>query len=150
MMRDIAGASQRYEQYHFDKMFYVIGDQQDLYMKQFSKIVSLMDLPFADKLQHINFGRVAGMSTRKGDVKFLEEILDMAKDAMFAQMQQNPEKLQTIEDPDYTADQIGMTCVKIQDMQAKRWVGCVSCYVRCSTVVAGLLGDIRTSLIRSE
>ena len=122
MMRDIAGASQRYEQYRFDKMFYVVGDQQDLYMKQLFKITSLMGLPFSDKLQHINFGRVGGMSTRKGDVKFLEEILDMAKEAMLAQMQQNAEKLQNIEDPDYTADQIGMTCVKIQDMQAKRCV----------------------------
>ncbi|KZT05980.1 arginyl-tRNA synthetase [Laetiporus sulphureus 93-53] len=120
IMRDIAGAYQRYEEYKFDKMIYVVGDQQDLHVAQFFKIVSLMRAPFADMVEHVNFGRVNGMSTRKGDVKFLDEILDMAKGAMLSQMQQNAEKLQQIEDPESTADEIGMTCIKIQDMQAKR------------------------------
>ncbi|KAJ7620545.1 arginyl-tRNA synthetase [Mycena polygramma] len=124
MVRDIAGAIQRFEKYNFDKMIYVVGDQQDLHCAQLFKILKLMDAPFADNLEHINFGRVKGkgngtMSTRKGDVKFLEDILDMAK-AMLSQMQTNVEKFNNVEDPDATSDQIGMTCVKIQDMQAKR------------------------------
>ncbi|CAL1710474.1 unnamed protein product [Somion occarium] len=120
IMRDIAGVFQRYEQYKFDKHIYVVGDQQELHVAQFFKIVSLLNAPFADRLEHVSFGRVNGMSTRKGDVKFLDEILDTAKEAMLAQMQQKEEKFKDIEDPDYTADQIGMTCVKVQDMQAKR------------------------------
>ena len=122
IVRDIAGAYQRYDQYHFDKMLYVVGDQQDLHVAQFFKILSLMKAPFADTLEHINFGRVIGMSTRKGDVKFLEEILDMSKEAMLAQMMSNPEKYNLVDNPDETSDQIGMTCVKIQDMQSKRFV----------------------------
>lgn len=120
IVRDIAGAIQRYEKYKFDKMIYVIGDQQDLHVAQFFKILSLMELPFADKLEHVNFGRVNGMSTRRGEVKFLDEILDMSKEAMMAQMKSNDEKFKLIEDPEETSDQIGMTCVKIQDMQSKR------------------------------
>ncbi|KAJ6482894.1 arginyl-tRNA synthetase [Mycena vitilis] len=125
MVRDIAGAVQRFEKYKFDKMIYVVGDQQDLHCAQLFKILKLMDAPFADNLEHINFGRVKGkgnetMSTRKGDVRFLEDILDMAKEAMLSQMQTNVEKFNNVEDPDSTSDQIGMTCVKIQDMQAKR------------------------------
>jgi arginyl-tRNA synthetase len=119
-MRDIAGAIERYEKYKFDKMIYVVGDQQDLHVAQFFKILSLMKLPFADTLEHVNFGKVKGMSTRRGDVKFLEDILDTAKEAMLEQMQKNEKKMQEIEDPEYTADQVGMTCVKIQDMQARR------------------------------
>jgi len=53
-------------------------------------------------------------------VKFLEEILDMAKEAMLAQMQSNEAKFALVEDPEGTSDQVGMTCVKIQDMQSKR------------------------------
>lgn len=121
IMRDIAGIFQRYEEHHFDKHIYVIGDQQELHVAQFFKIVSLLHAPFADRLEHVSFGRVLGMSTRKGDVKFLEEILDTAKEAMLVQMQSKEDKFKDIEDPDATADQIGMTCVKIQDMQAKRY-----------------------------
>ena len=51
---------------------------------------------------------------------FLKDILDAAKDAMLAQAQATPERYATLEDPEYTSDQIGMTAVKIQDMQAKR------------------------------
>ncbi|EPQ60480.1 arginyl-tRNA synthetase [Gloeophyllum trabeum ATCC 11539] len=120
IMRDIAGAFQRYEEYKFDKMIYVVGNQQEAHVAQFFRILSLLDAPFADRLEHVSFGKVNGMSTRKGDVKFLEEILDMAKEAMLAQMQQKEDKFQDVEDPDATADQIGMTCVKIQDMRAKR------------------------------
>ncbi len=60
------------------------------------------------------------MSTRTGEVKFLEEILDMSQEAMLTQMKTAEEKFKEIEDPDYTSDQIGMTCVKVQDMHAKR------------------------------
>ncbi|KAF8074734.1 arginyl-tRNA synthetase [Lyophyllum atratum] len=120
IMRDIAGAIQRYDQYHFDKMIYVVGDQQDLHVAQFFKILSLMGTPFVDQLEHVNFGKIHGMSTRKGEVKFLEDILDASRDAMLAQMMKNEEKAKEISDPSYTSDQVGMTCVKIQDMQAKR------------------------------
>lgn len=60
-MRDIAGAIQRYETYKFDKMIYVVGDQQDLHVAQFFKILALMDVPFAGQLEHVNFGKIHGM-----------------------------------------------------------------------------------------
>jgi arginyl-tRNA synthetase len=83
---------------------------------QLFKILELMDVPFADRLEHINFGKVKGkekgMSTRHGEVKFLDEILDMAKEAQLSQMRTNPDKFNNVEDPDATSDQLGMTCVK--------------------------------------
>lgn len=79
-----------------------------------------MGAPCAGRLEHINFGKVQGMSTRNGEVKFLDEILDMAQEAMFTQMSTNEHKFSDVDDPTFTSDQIGMTCVKIQDMQAKR------------------------------
>lgn len=53
-------------------MIYVVGDQQDLHFKQFFKILELMGEQFVDRLEHVNFGRVNGMSTRKGEVKVSE------------------------------------------------------------------------------
>ncbi|KAJ7146096.1 hypothetical protein C8R44DRAFT_723937 [Mycena epipterygia] len=120
IMRDIAGIYQRFEEHKFDKHIYVIGDQQDLHVAQLFKIVSLLRAPFADRLEHVTFGRVNGMSTRRGEVKFLDEILDTGRDAMLAQMRQKEDRFKDIEDPEFTADQIGMTCIKCQDMSAKR------------------------------
>lgn len=60
------------------------------------------------------------MSTRKGTVVFLEEILDSAKEQMHTQMKSNEDKYASIEDPERTSDVIGITAVKIQDMSSKR------------------------------
>jgi arginyl-tRNA synthetase len=101
-------------------MIYVVAAQQDLHFKQVFKMLELMGHEWADRLEHVNFGLVAGMSTRKGTVKFLDEILSEAKDSMHEQMAKNEEKYNAIEDPEYTSDVVGQTAVKIQDMQARR------------------------------
>ncbi|PKI82939.1 arginine--tRNA ligase [Malassezia vespertilionis] len=123
--RDIVEAQQRYERYDgFDKMVYVIATQQDLHTAQFFKVLELMGLPWAQKdknaLLHINFGMVQGMSTRKGTTVFLDHILNETKQKMLEVMQKNEEKYAQLEDPERTADIVGMTAVKIQDMAGKR------------------------------
>ena len=71
-MRDVAGAIQRYHTHPFDKVIYVVGDQQDLHLAQFFKILELMGEPFAvtlGMLEQVKFAKVLGM---RGEVKFLE------------------------------------------------------------------------------
>ncbi|WFD00081.1 arginine--tRNA ligase [Malassezia yamatoensis] len=125
LTRDIVEAQQRWENYNgFDKMIYVIASQQDLHTAQFFKILELMGVPFAQKddnrLLHINFGMVQGMSTRKGTAVFLDHILDETKEHMHDVMKKNEAKYAQLEDPERTADIVGMTAVKIQDMAGKR------------------------------
>ena len=124
LTRDIPEAEQRYEQYKFDKMIYVISSQQDLHCAQFFKILELLGHPWAQKesegLLHINFGMVQGMSTRKGTVVFLDHILDETKEQMHDVMRKNEVKYAQLEDPERTADIVGMTAIKIQDMAGKR------------------------------
>lgn len=81
-----------------------------------------MGYPWANTLQHVNFGMVQGMSTRKGTAVFLEQILDESKRVMHEVMQKNEEKYKAIEDPQYTSDKLGITAVKVQDMSGKRCV----------------------------
>lgn len=124
LTRDIVEAQQRWEKYHFDKLIYVVASQQDLHLAQFFKILELMGEPFAQKdnsrLLHINFGMVQGMSTRKGTAVFLDRILDETKEHMHEVMKKNEAKYAQLEDPERTADIVGMTAVKIQDMSGKR------------------------------
>ena len=103
-------------------MIYVVSSQQDLHLAQFFKVLKLMEFPWADTLEHVNYGLVQGMSTRKGTVVFVEDIIREAVTCMHEQMQKNEEKYKAIEDPEETSLNIGITGVKIQDMQAKRYV----------------------------
>lgn len=79
-----------------------------------------MEYDWAKRLQHINFGMVLGMSTRKGTAVFLEQILNESKDVMHEQMKKNEAKYAAVEEPEKTSDKLGITAVKIQDMAAKR------------------------------
>ena len=89
LTRDIGGAIERYEKYKFDKMIYVVSSQQDLHLSQFFKVLELMGFPWAKDLVHVNYGLVQGMSTRKGTVVFLNEIIKEAGNVMHEQMQKN-------------------------------------------------------------
>jgi len=118
--RDIAAATFRKAEYGFDHMFYVVASQQDLHFKQLFRTLDLAGYNWASDCTHIGFGVVAGMSTRKGNVVFLEEILDEAKRTMMEVMEKNEEKFKQIENPQYVADVVGLSAVLIQDMSARR------------------------------
>ena len=118
--RDVGAAIDRYEKYHFDKMIYVVASQQDLHIAQLFEILKQLGFEWASSLQHINFGMVLGMSTRKGTVVFLDNILEETKDKMHEVMKKNEAKYAQVENPDEVADLIGISAVMIQDMQSKR------------------------------
>lgn len=121
LTRDISELLGRYEKYHFDKMIYVVASAQDLHLKQLFKIIELLGYKdIADRCQHINFGLVLGMSTRRGTVKFLDDILRDVADKMHEVMKKNDDKYSQVEDPEATADILGISSVMVQDMSGKR------------------------------
>jgi arginyl-tRNA synthetase len=122
LTRDIGSAIERYEKYKFDKLIYVIATQQDLHVAQFFKIVSLMGFEWADRLEHVNYGLVQGMSTRKGTAVFLDQIIKEAASVMHEQMRKNEDKYKQVENPEYVSQEVGITGIKVQDMAAKRYV----------------------------
>jgi len=121
LTRDIGAMRERYDKYHFDKMIYVVASQQDLHLAQLFKIVEAMGFKdISSRCLHINFGMVLGMSTRKGTVKFLNDILADVSDKMHEVMRSNPDKYAQVEDPEKTADILGISAVMVQDMTGKR------------------------------
>lgn len=128
MTRDIASIMLRKELFNgFDKAVYVVGTEQELYLKQLFKISELIrekDPSWSFDLHHANFGRVLGMSTRKGTVVFLQDILDTAKEHMLENIKGgNQLVLENLEQNDLldlVADKLGSSAVIIQDMVAKR------------------------------
>lgn len=123
LLRDVGGAIQRYEQFGFDEMIYVVMSEQDVHLQRLFKILQLMGGPYeemAKRMHHVTFGKVMGMSTRKGNVKFLDDILDECGSSMHQVMQRNQAKYVQVEDPDSVADVLGISAVMVQDMKGKR------------------------------
>lgn len=121
LTRELGETLKRFEKYQPDQMIYVVASQQDLHMAQAFKLIELMGYPeVASKCKHINFGLVLGMSTRKGTVKFLDDILRDVAEKMHEVMQKNEAKYKQVENPLETADTLGISAVMVQDMSGKR------------------------------
>ena len=78
--RDMAAAAYRKTTYDFYKCLYVVAYQQNLHFKQFFKALELMGKDWAKDLVHVAYGMVSleegTMSTRKGNVVFLEDVIN--------------------------------------------------------------------------
>jgi arginyl-tRNA synthetase len=79
--RDIAAAFYRLKKYKPLKLIYVVGSEQKLHFQQLFKALELAGED-KNKFKHVDFGLFrfpeGKMSTRKGKVIFLEDVLDKA------------------------------------------------------------------------
>ncbi|KAI0116179.1 arginyl-tRNA synthetase [Hypoxylon sp. NC0597] len=77
LLRDIAAAIERSKKYSFDKMVYVVTAEQDVHFQKLFQALKYMGYDgLAAKLEHINFGKVQGLSQQLGKVHLLGDILD--------------------------------------------------------------------------
>lgn len=80
--RDIAAALYRHRTYNFDKNIYVVGTPQALHFKQIFAVMERAGWEWSKDCTHVGFGLVKfpgkAMSTRHGDVVFLEDVLNEA------------------------------------------------------------------------
>ncbi len=78
--RDIAAALYRHRTYDFHKNIYVVGTPQALHFKQIFAVMKKAGWDWADDCTHVGFGLVKfpdkKLSTRHGDVVFLEDVLN--------------------------------------------------------------------------
>jgi arginyl-tRNA synthetase len=80
--RDLASAIYRHDELKADVSLYVVGADQTLHFKQVFKVLDLMGYSWWQSCHHVSFGmyrfKEGQMSTRKGRVVFLEDVLDKA------------------------------------------------------------------------
>ncbi|MGM0396235.1 MAG: arginine--tRNA ligase [Bacillota bacterium] len=119
--RDIAAALYRKKQYDFHKNLYVVASQQNLHFKAWIKIVELMGHEWAKDCIHIPFGMVSleegTLSTRKGRVVFLEDVLNKAIESTRNIIEErNPD----LENKDLVAKQIGIGAILFQELFNQR------------------------------
>ena len=121
MTRDLAAAQYRHDTYHFAKCLYVVAYQQDLHFKQLFKTLELMGREWAKDMVHISYGMVSyegqSMSTRKGHVVYLEDLLNLAVEkALSIINEKNPD----LENKEAIARQIGVGAVIFFDLYNNR------------------------------
>ena len=121
LTRDIGELLSREERYRPDKLIYVVAQDQEVHLKQLFKIIELTGhKELAAKTSQVSFGLVQGMSTRRGTVKFLDDVLRDVGDKMHEVMKKNEVKYAQVEEPEKVADTLGISSVMVQDMSGKR------------------------------
>ena len=121
MTRDLAAAIYRKNTYDFDKCIYVFGSQQSLHFQQLFKVLELMGYEWSKDLIHVPFGMVAleegTMSTRKGRVVFLEDVLKQAVEkTKEIVLSKNP----NAKNVEQIAKQVGVGAVVFQELSNSR------------------------------
>lgn len=119
--RDIATAIVRKKEYDFDENLYVVATQQNLHFKQLWKILELMGYDLYKGCKHIPFGMVSlkdqTLSTRKGQVVFLEDVLNKAIEKTREIMENRDD---TVENIDEVSRIVGIGAVKFQELYNNR------------------------------
>ena len=119
--RDLATVKYRKKEFDFDKALYAVGTDQNLHFRQLFKTCDKMGYADKEELEHVNFGMMrlpeGAMSTRKGRVVFLKDVLDKAqKLALEIIKEKNPE----LDDKKKIADKVGIGAVKYADLSKNR------------------------------
>lgn len=119
--RDLAAALYRHNVLGATRLLYVVGGEQRLHFQQIFRVLSLMGYDFAAKCEHIAFGlmKIGGkkMSTRKGQVVRLQEVLD---EAIRRAQIIIAEKSKDLPDADEVAKAIGVGAVIFNDLKTHR------------------------------
>lgn len=121
LTRDLASAFYRKKTYDFDKSIYVVGSQQELHFKQVFNVIKKMGYDWYQDMVHVQFGMVAleegTMSTRKGRVVFLEDVLNQAIDRTREIIEEKNPEAGNI---DEVAKAVGVGAVVFQELSNSR------------------------------
>ena len=116
--RDLAAAFYRQQHYAPEKILYVVGNEQSLHFKQVFTVIDKMGYRWAKALQHVPFGMMLKegkkMSTRKGRVILLKDVLDEAVQTAKQNILDKNPALPNIEE---VAQQVGVGAVIFNDLK---------------------------------
>lgn len=119
--RDLAAALYRHRTYNFAQSLYVVGNEQSNHFKQLKAVLKELGFDWADQMHHVPFGLITQggkkLSTRKGKIVLLEEVLN---EAVNLANQQITEKNPDLADKDTTASQVGIGAVIFHDLKNDR------------------------------
>ncbi|MBT4334583.1 arginine--tRNA ligase [archaeon] len=118
--RDMAAALYRLNKFKPKKLLYVVGSEQRLHFNQLFEVLSMMNLS-REKFNHVDFGLInfpeGKMSTRKGNIILLEEVLDKSINlALTTINKKNP----SLKNKEIIAKKVGIGSIIFADLSNDR------------------------------
>lgn len=80
LTRDIAAALRRYKYYGSEELYYVVDNTQSKHFYLLKSLITQINSKL--NVHHVPFGRIHGMSSRKGEGVLLDQLLNKAKSTM--------------------------------------------------------------------
>lgn len=119
--RDMAALFSRWDEFHFARALYLVGSDQTLHFEQLKGVLKRMHLDWEERVEHIAFGMMrlpeGKLSTRKGQVVFLSDVLDRAvAEARRIIAEKNPD----LANADQVAEQVGVGAIVFNDLKRER------------------------------
>ncbi|TGD24331.1 arginine--tRNA ligase [Companilactobacillus suantsaicola] len=119
--RDLAAAKYRKDTFDFVKSLYVVGSEQAEHFTKLKIVLKKMGYDWADDIVYIPFGLITTggkkLSTRKGNVILLEDVLN---DAVKLAKKQIEEKNPNLKNKDAVAEAVGVGAVVFHDLKNDR------------------------------
>ncbi|KAA0202026.1 hypothetical protein HAZT_HAZT009609 [Hyalella azteca] len=120
LSRDIAAAVDRYQKFGFDHHYYVVDMTQIDHFRALFSALTALQYPWARRMRHVRFGRIKGLSSRKGSTLFLSDLLDDGRKLMMKQQTQTSTTLVSGNDAVAAADALALSAIVVADLRQRR------------------------------
>jgi len=102
-------------------MFYVVDNAQTDHFVALKSLLSLMGHSWSESaIEHVKFGRIKGMSTRKGTVILLNDILEEANRRMKSKQLESPTTKLDVEANPQVTGILAVSALVIHDLKQRR------------------------------
>ncbi|GMT14749.1 hypothetical protein PFISCL1PPCAC_6046, partial [Pristionchus fissidentatus] len=122
LTRDISSILSRDSLYNADKYVYVVERAQRNHFNTLKRVMELMGREdLAAKIVHLSYGRVKGLSTRKGRTEAVEEIIDSGKELAREWMESSATaKKLSEEETDEISTKLAISSLVVTEMRRAR------------------------------
>ncbi|MBL7032982.1 MAG: arginine--tRNA ligase [Candidatus Delongbacteria bacterium] len=115
--QDVGTALQRYEDYHFDRLIYVVGNEQRYHFRVLIAILRQLGHTWADNLEHLAYGMVnlpeGKLKSREGTAVDADDLLQAVKQAARQVMEASNRRHDFSEqEADQVAEALGLGAIK--------------------------------------
>jgi len=112
--QDLGTAISRHEQWPFDQLIYVVGNEQEYHFKALFYALKKLRFPWADHLEHLSYGMVnlpeGKMKSREGTIVDADDLIDQLASLALAEIQKKGREA-ILDDAEATAEKIAIAAL---------------------------------------